>query len=81
MKVYFSLVLLVFMVCLSCKNNSKKQEVTDPNNTVEQSKMENPINSKPFDTSIEGMQIKLYWLENKMADVLLVFGCQIKIVV
>ncbi len=65
-KVYLAFVLLAFLVSVSCKNNSKKKEATNSDDTaIEQSKMENPIDSKPFDTIIDGKQVKLYWLENE----------------
>lgn len=65
-KIYSALVLSIFMVSVSCKDNSKKEGTTDSKENIkEETKMENPISSEAFDTIIDGKEVKLYWLENK----------------
>lgn len=64
--VYLVSVLLIFTFIISCKDNSKQENSNESTQPLEeQINKEDLINSKAFDTIMDGKQVKLYWLENK----------------
>ena len=60
-KINLMLMLFATLICLSCKKTSKNVFTTKTK--IEQIKNSGLLNSKDFDTIINGKEVKLYWLE------------------
>ena len=60
-KVNLMLMLFVALICLSCKKTTKN--VFTSKTKIEEVKNFDLLNSKNFDTIINGKEGKLYWLE------------------